>query len=87
MRTDFIKIRTMRYIVMLADGATVGEVARRCSVTSPCVSIAVNRVEQMMGVQIFKRKAKRIAGLAPEGREVVEDFRRVIEAADKREAA
>lgn len=87
MRTDYIKLRTMRMIVLLADGLTVGQVADHCSVSSPAVSAAVRRTERLMDTRLFERKGKFITGVAPEGRQVVEDFRRVITAADKREAA
>lgn len=82
MRADHIKIRTMRYIVMIADGKTVGEVSKHCRVSSACVTLAIQRTENLLGTQIFKRGKRNICGVTEPGKVFVEQFRGAVQAID-----
>ncbi len=80
MRLDHIKVRSMRNVVMVADGMTVSQVAKRQNTSPAGISLAIQRTEAIVGEPIFTRGAHKITGVTESGRVVVEQFRTAIRA-------
>lgn len=70
----------LRYIVTLAQERHFGQAADRCHVSQPTLSIAVKKLEQELGVEIFER-SKSSVRTTPTGDLIVAQAQRVLEAA------
>lgn len=70
----------LRYIVTLAQERHFGQAAQRCHVSQPTLSIAVKKLEQELGVEIFER-SKSSVRTTPTGEEIVAQAQRVLEEA------
>ncbi|MDP1536098.1 MAG: hydrogen peroxide-inducible genes activator [Burkholderiales bacterium] len=72
----------LRYIVALARERHFGRAAEACFVSQPTLSVAVKKLEDELGVQIFERGPGELTVTAA-GDRVIEQAQRVIEEADK----
>lgn len=72
----------LRYIVALARERHFGRAAEACFVSQPTLSVAVKKLEDELGVQIFERGSGEIT-VTPAGDRVVEQAQRTLEEADK----
>ncbi|MGV6807893.1 MAG: hydrogen peroxide-inducible genes activator [bacterium] len=70
----------LRYIVTLAQEQHFGHAADRCHVSQPTMSIAVKKLEQELGVELFER-SKNSVYPTPTGEKVVQQAQRVLEEA------
>lgn len=70
----------LRYIVTLAQERHFGQAAERCHVSQPTLSIAVKKLEQELGVEIFER-SKSSVRTTPTGEQIVAQAQRVLEEA------
>lgn len=70
----------LRYIVTLAQERHFGQAAERCHVSQPTLSIAVKKLEQELGVEIFER-SKSSVRTTPTGDLIVAQAQRVLEEA------
>jgi LysR family hydrogen peroxide-inducible transcriptional activator len=70
----------LRYIVALARERHFGRAAKACFVSQPTLSVAVRKLEDEIEITLFERKAGEVI-LTPIGARVVEQARRVLEAA------
>jgi LysR family hydrogen peroxide-inducible transcriptional activator len=72
----------LRYIVAVARERHFGRAAEACFVSQPTLSVAVRKLEDELGVQIFERAPGELA-ITPAGSRVIEQAQRVLEEADK----
>ncbi len=68
----------LRYIVTLARKQHFGQAADQCNVSQPTLSIAVKKLEQELGVELFER-SKNSVRATPIGERVVAQAQRVLE--------
>lgn len=50
----------LRYILALAKFKHFGQAAKHCHVSQPTLSVAINKLEQELGTQIFERHSKEV---------------------------
>ena len=72
----------LRYIVAVAHARHFGRAAEACFVSQPTLSVAVKKLEEELGVQIFERGPTEVT-VTPAGGRVVEQAQRALEEADK----
>jgi len=72
----------LRYIVAVARERHFGRAAETCFVSQPTLSVAVKKLEEELGVQLFERGTGEITTTAA-GNRVVEQAQRVLEEAEK----
>ena len=73
-----MKLSVLRYLVAFADEGTFSRAAERCHVSQPTLSVAVQNLEDELGVRLIER-GKGHAALTPVGERVVAQARRVLE--------
>lgn len=71
----------LRYIVAVAREKHFGRAARACFVSQPTLSIAIKKLEEELGVQLFERQSGDVA-VTPVGERIIEQAQRTLEAAD-----
>ena len=71
----------LRYIVAVASEKHFGRAARACHVSQPTLSIAIKKLEEELGVQLFERQSGEVA-VTPVGERIVEQAQRTLEAAE-----
>ncbi|MGB5259900.1 MAG: hydrogen peroxide-inducible genes activator [Gammaproteobacteria bacterium] len=71
----------LRYIVAVARERHFGHAAKRCFVSQPTLSIAIKKLEEELGVQLFERQSGDIS-VTPVGERIVEQAQRTLEAAE-----
>ena len=71
-----------RYIVALSQEANFSRAAERCSVSQPTLSVAIARLEDELGVQLFER-GKGFVSPSAVGLRVVEQAQLALREADK----
>jgi DNA-binding transcriptional LysR family regulator len=79
-------LRQLRYFVAVSDEGGVRAAARRLYISQPQISQAILRLEAELGVQLMLRSARGIE-LTPEGRELVEHGRDILQRVDAARAA
>lgn len=72
----------LRYIVALAHEGNFSRAAERCSVSQPTLSVAIARLEDELGVQLFER-GKGFVGPSAVGLKVVEQAQLALLEAEK----
>jgi len=72
----------LRYIVALATEGNFSRAADRCAVSQPSLSVAIARIEDELGVQLFERTKGHIAP-TDVGLKVIEQARHALDEADK----
>jgi LysR family hydrogen peroxide-inducible transcriptional activator len=70
----------LRYIVALAKEKHFGRASQLCFVSQPTLSVAVKKLEDELGVQIFHRHSGEIS-LTPQGKVLIEQAHRVLDEA------
>ncbi|MAT50904.1 MAG: LysR family transcriptional regulator [Porticoccaceae bacterium] len=68
----------LRYIVTLAQEQHFGQAAERCHVSQPTLSIAVKKLEQELGVELFERSKNKVSP-TPTGEKVIAQAQKVLE--------
>jgi len=71
----------LRYIVAVSRERHFGRAAGACHVSQPTLSIAIRKLEDELGVQIFERMSGEVA-LTPVGKQIAEQAQRTLEAAE-----
>lgn len=74
-------LRTLRYIVAIADTGTVTMAARELNISQPSVSSALNSVEETLGIQLFLRHHARGVTPTVAGRRFVNEARLLLKQA------
>lgn len=72
----------LRYIVALAQEGNFSRAAEHCSVSQPTLSVAIARLEDELGVQLFERGKGNVRASAV-GSQVVEQAKRALAEAEK----
>ncbi|MBY0270813.1 MAG: hydrogen peroxide-inducible genes activator [Burkholderiales bacterium] len=72
----------LRYIVAVARERHFGRAAETCFVSQPTLSVAVKKLEEELGVQLFERGPAEVT-VTPAGGRVVEQAQRALEEAEK----
>lgn len=72
----------LKYLVALAREAHFGRAAEQCFVSQPTLSIAIKKLEEELGVELFERRKHDIS-LTAIGERIVEQAQRVLEEADQ----
>jgi LysR family hydrogen peroxide-inducible transcriptional activator len=72
----------LRYIVTVTQERHFGRAAERCFITQPALSLAIQKLEDELGVRIFERKRNDLV-VTPLGEKIVEQAQRVIEEAEQ----
>jgi LysR family hydrogen peroxide-inducible transcriptional activator len=77
-----MNLNDLRYLVAIAQERNFRRAADRCFISQPALSLAMQKVENELGIQIFERTnaAVKVTAL---GEQVVEQAQRVIEEMDK----
>ncbi|NNM52744.1 MAG: LysR family transcriptional regulator [Pseudomonadales bacterium] len=72
----------LRYLVSLAQWRHFGRSADACHVSQPTLSIAIKRLEEELGLQIFERHRHEVL-LTPAGMPIIEQAQRVLNEVDQ----
>ena len=72
----------LKYIVAVARERHFGRAAQACSVSQPTLSVAVRKLEEELGVQLFERGPAEVS-LTRAGADVVEQAQRVLDQAQQ----
>lgn len=72
----------LRYIVALAQEGRFSRAAERCSVSQPTLSVAIQRLEEDLGVTLFERGKGQVT-LTDVGEQVVAQAARALEEAER----
>lgn len=68
----------LKYIVALARERHFGRAAEACFVSQPTLSVAIKKLEEELGVQLFERGGSEVA-VTPVGEQIVEQAQHVLE--------
>ena len=68
----------LKYIVAVARERHFGRAAEACFVSQPTLSVAIKKLEEELGVQLFERGNVEVA-VTPVGEQIVEEAQRVLE--------
>lgn len=77
-----MKLTDLRYIVALAQDGNFSRAAERCSISQPSLSVAIARLEDELGVQLFERGKSQVSP-TPVGLQVVAQARRALDEVEK----
>lgn len=77
-----VRIEQLHYIKEVANSKTLAEAAKKLHVTQPCLTSAINSLEDELGVEIFYR-SKSGAKITLAGQEVLKTAETIIENVDK----
>ncbi|MCE9633178.1 MAG: hydrogen peroxide-inducible genes activator [Methylophilales bacterium] len=75
-------LNELRYIVAVSRERNFRRAAERCFVTQPALSLAIQKLEEELGVKLFERKKNDIS-LTTVGEAIVEQAARVLDEADR----
>lgn len=72
----------LKYLLALAQEGHFGKAAKRCHVSQPTLSVAINKLEKNLGVSIFERQKNSIR-ITEVGTTLINQAQRVLEEAEK----
>ena len=70
----------LRYIVAVAQERNFGRAAQHCFISQPALSVAIQKLEEELGTQIFERGKSEVT-VTPVGERIVEQAQKVLEEA------
>ncbi len=73
-------LNELRYVVAVAKTKHFSKAAEMCNISQPSLSIAIKKLEDELGITIFKR-GKRHIEITPDGEAVAQQAQRVLEEA------
>ena len=73
-----MNLNELRYAVAVSQMRNFRRAAEKCFVTQPALSLAIQKLEDELGVQLFERSRKEVT-LTPIGARIVEQAQRVLE--------
>ena len=68
----------LKYIVAVARERHFGRAADACFVSQPTLSVAIKKLEEELGVQLFERGGAEIA-VTPVGEQIIDEAQRILE--------
>ncbi len=75
-----MKLRQLEYVVeVVRNDLSVTAAAEKLFTSQPGVSSQIKRLEESLGLQLFKRNGKNISGLTKEGAILIERFQNVLQ--------
>jgi len=77
-----VTLTELRYIVAVARERHFGRAAEACFVSQPTLSVAVKKLEEELGLQLFERGPGEVT-VTPPGRKIVAQAQRVLEEASR----
>lgn len=75
-------LNELRFIVAVAQERNFRRAAEKSFISQPALSLAIQKLEEELGVQIFER-GKNDIGITPVGNAIVEQAQRVLEEAER----
>src|SRR5204862_2411471 len=75
-----VTLHELRYIVALAHERSFGRAAQRCFISQPALSVAIQKLEDELGSQLFERGKSEVS-VTPVGERIVEQAQKVLEEA------
>ncbi|GMU73477.1 MAG: hydrogen peroxide-inducible genes activator [Betaproteobacteria bacterium PRO3] len=75
-------LNELRYIVAVAQERSFGRAAAKCFVSQPALSVAIQKLEDELGAQLFERGKSEVS-ITAVGERVVEQAQRVLEEASR----
>ena len=72
-----LSIRQLQYVVAVADTLGFHKAAEKCGVSQPTLSSQIQKLEEVLGVQVFERNKQRVLLTKP-GEAVVAHARRIL---------
>lgn len=76
-----MNLRSLEYLVALAEHRHFGRAAEACYVSQPTLSTQIRKLEQELGVELVERNSAGVL-LTPAGAEIVERARRIVDEAE-----
>jgi len=73
-------LNELRYVVAVAQELSFGRAAAKCFVSQPALSVAIQKLEEELGMPLFERGKSEIS-VTPVGERIVEQAQRVLEEA------
>ena len=73
-------LNELRYLVAVAQEKSFGRAAQRCFVSQPALSVAIQKLEEELGAQLFERGKSEVT-VTPVGERIVEQAQKVLEEA------
>jgi len=70
--------RDLKYIVAVAESASISRAAEACAITQPALSERIKRIETTLGVELFERN-KRALKVTPVGERLVQKAREMLD--------
>ncbi len=77
-----MKLSALRYLIAFADHSSFSRAAEQCHVSQPTLSVALQRLEDELGVTLIER-GKHHVGLTEVGERVVAQARKTLEEANR----
>lgn len=81
-----IKLRDLEYLNAIDEHKHFGQAAAACYVSQPTLSGQLMKLEEQLGLQLVERHRRNVM-LTPAGEQLVQDARKVLQAANDFEAA
>ncbi len=68
----------LRYLVAVANERSFGRAAQKCFVSQPALSVAIQKLEEELGIKLFERGKNEVT-VTPVGERIVEQAQKVLE--------
>lgn len=73
-------LNELKYLVAVAQERNFGRAAAKCFISQPALSVAIQKLEEELGTQVFERNKNEVT-ITPVGERLVEQAQRVLEEA------
>jgi len=77
-----VNLRTLEYVVAVADLGHFSRAAERCKVSQPTLSLQIRSLETQLGIELFERSTHPVR-LTPNGRRLIDLMRSATDEARK----
>jgi LysR family hydrogen peroxide-inducible transcriptional activator len=75
-----VTLNELKYLVAVAQERNFGRAAVKCFISQPALSVAIQKLEEELGTQVFERGKNEVT-ITPVGERIVEQAQRVLEEA------